>query len=241
MARITRHTGGAGCSRLLSLPMVAAAFLGCHLLAVEARAHVRVPNYSHLDRKMESGNQGAATTARLERPGANDHGSAKLRTGCDASLSAIRLSADATLAAIVLGSPPLRLFEVRLDSGAPTVRLPGGAFHSRRLQPVRRTSFRWSKACPLMVCPVRLYISVGRDGFKHIFWRFAPVDEPAGWFDEEGRRLGMQLLRSRSRAHAFHRRSGRDATTVAYREAAFTMALITSRTSVSRFLRQPTA
>lgn len=59
MARITRHTGSASGSRLLSLPIVAATFFGGNLVAVEARAHVRVPNYSHLERKMESGNQGA--------------------------------------------------------------------------------------------------------------------------------------------------------------------------------------
>ena len=169
--------------------MVAAAFLGCHLLAVEARAHVKVPNYSHLDRKMESGNQGAATTRSLERPGANDHGSAKLRTGCDASFSAIRLSADA---AIVLDAPPLWLSEVKLDS----VRANGAdyrevlsildGFHSTSdVVKVAEGVTADGATCPL-------YISIG-DG-EHIFWRFAPDDEPAGWFDEEGRRLGEAAL-----------------------------------------------
>jgi hypothetical protein len=59
-----RHSRGANISRLLSLPMVAGAFFGCHLLAVEARAHVRVPDYNHLDRKMESGNHGASSATR---------------------------------------------------------------------------------------------------------------------------------------------------------------------------------
>ena len=62
------------------------------------------------------GNQEAAITRSLERPDANDRGSAKLGPGCDALLSAIRLSADATLAAMVLDSSPLRLSDVSLDS-----------------------------------------------------------------------------------------------------------------------------
>jgi murein DD-endopeptidase MepM/ murein hydrolase activator NlpD len=38
------------------------------------------------------------------------------------------------------------------------------------------------------VCP--LYVSIGEGEGKQTFWRFAPQDEPEGWFDETGRRLG---------------------------------------------------
>src|SRR4029077_1327758 len=115
-----------------------------------------------------------------------------LGPGCDASLSAIRLSADATLAAMVLGSPPLRLSEVRLDS----LRANGSdyrevlslldGFHSTSdIVQVAEGVTADGATCPL-------YISIG--GGEKIFWRFAPDDEPAGWFDEEGRRLGEAAL-----------------------------------------------
>ena len=41
-------------------------------------------------------------------------------------------------------------------------------------------------------CP--LYISVSQGGFEQTFWRFAPDDEPEGWFDEGGRRQGDAAL-----------------------------------------------
>jgi murein DD-endopeptidase MepM/ murein hydrolase activator NlpD len=43
-----------------------------------------------------------------------------------------------------------------------------------------------------IACP--LYVSVGNDERKRTFWRFAPQDEPEGWFDEAGRRLGAPLV-----------------------------------------------
>ena len=192
MAKITRHTGSASRSRLLSLPMVATAYFGCHLLAVEARAHVRVPNYSHLERKLESGNQGGPTAPRLERPGANDLGSAKLSPVCDTSLGANHLSVGASIAASVTGAPSLLRSEVRLDS----VRANRADYQEllSLLGSVNGTSDIVQVAEGVtadgVMCP--LYVSVG--GGERIFWRFAPDDEPAGWFDEEGRRLGEAAL-----------------------------------------------
>ena len=171
--------------------MVAGAFFSCHLLAVEARAHVRVPNYSHLDRKMESGNQGASPATRLERPGAKDQGSAKLSPVCDTSVGANHLS-FASLAAGVTGAPSLLLTEIRLDS----VRSNGADYQEvlSLLDGLHGTSVIVQVAEGVtadgVMCP--LYVSVG--GGEKIFWRFAPDDEPAGWFDEEGRRLGEAAL-----------------------------------------------
>jgi murein DD-endopeptidase MepM/ murein hydrolase activator NlpD len=38
-----------------------------------------------------------------------------------------------------------------------------------------------------------VYVSVESDDREQIFWRFAPDDEPEGWFDERGRRLDAAL------------------------------------------------
>jgi murein DD-endopeptidase MepM/ murein hydrolase activator NlpD len=192
MARITRHTGSASGSRLLSLPIVAAAFFGCHLLAVEARAHVRVPNYSYLDRKMESGDQRASSATRLERPGANDQGSAKHSPVCDTWRGANHFSVGASLAASLTGAPSLLLSELRLNS----LRANSADYQEvlsfldgfNGISAIVQVAERVTAAG--VMCP--LYVSVG--GGEQIFWRFAPDDEFAGWFDESGRRLGEAAL-----------------------------------------------
>jgi hypothetical protein len=43
--------------------------------------------------------------------------------------------------------------------------------------------------------PCPLYVSIVAEGVaSQTFWRFAPDDEPEGWFDEDGRRLGAAAL-----------------------------------------------
>lgn len=39
-----------------------------------------------------------------------------------------------------------------------------------------------------------IYASIGEGKAKHSFWWFAPPDEPEGWFDQQGRRLGGAAL-----------------------------------------------
>ena len=168
--------------------MIAAAFFGCHLLAVEARAHVKVPNYSHL----ESGDQGASSATRLERPGANDQGSAKLSSVCGTSRGANQFFVGASPAASLTGAPSLLLSEIRLDA----VRANGADYQEllSLLDCFNGTSAIVQVAEGVtaagVTCP--LYVSIG--GGEQIFWRFAPDDEPAGWFDEDGRRLGEAPL-----------------------------------------------
>ena len=67
-----------------------------------------------------------------------------------------------------------------------------------------------------VMCP--LYVSVG--GGEQIFWRFAPDDEPAGWFDEEGRRLGEAALAQPKPGSRISSHSGCGVTTAVYLEAA---------------------
>jgi hypothetical protein len=82
--RIARDTSSF--RRLLSPRMVAAAsFCMLHFPGV-AMAHVRVPNYTHLGRLMDAGDQGARTATHLRRPGATEQGAAKVRPGCGVRL-----------------------------------------------------------------------------------------------------------------------------------------------------------
>lgn len=188
--------------RLLSPRMVAAAsFCMLHFPGV-AMAHVRVPNYTHLGRPMDAGDQGARTATHLRRPGATEQGAAKVRPGCGVGVGAS--PAGARVAASVLGAPPLLLSEVRLDS---VPRLPSGSSLERANAGAYREVFSLldgfnARSDVVQVaegvtpdgvsCP--LYVSVGSGASKQTFWRYAPDDEPEGWFDEAGRRAGEAAL-----------------------------------------------
>ena len=53
---------------------------------------------------------------------------------------------------------------------------------------------RCSRAAPAMAPPRLLVASLGDGKTKQSFWWFAPLDQPEGWFDEHGRRLGGTAL-----------------------------------------------
>jgi hypothetical protein len=166
--------------RRVSLWLAIASFSVIQLLAAEATARVRTPDYNHLGRKMDAGD--------LEHPGAKQQGAAKPRQICDISFGTTHLSA-----AGMHGAPSLQLSEVRFDS------MPDGAAYREVLsflddvhatsdfvQVVEATTADGAK-CPLSV-------SVVSGSGTQTFWKFAPDDEPAGWFDERGRRLGDPAL-----------------------------------------------
>jgi hypothetical protein len=193
MAIRIRHAGGL--RALVSLPTAATIFCILQFLAVEARAHVRAPKYNHLDRRMEADKQGTGNATRLEHQSAHEQGSAKTNQICGLSFGGNRFPADATLlAASMLGAQRLPLSEVRLDSvraNEPVYRevlpLLDGFIATSAIVLVAEGVAPDGGSCPL-------YISVGSGRFKQTFWRFAPDDEPEGWFDEGGRRLGDATL-----------------------------------------------
>ena len=196
MARGSRHGGVAGCLRgLSSLPAAATVFCLLQFLALEAMAHVRAPaalGYGPADRKMEAGHQGIGSAPRLDGKGANEPGFAKSSQACGLRFDAQRLSADAILAASVLGAPSLS--EVRLDGARATravyrevLSLLDGFNAASDIVLVAEGVTPEGLTCPL-------YVSVERGGSRQTFWRFAPDDQPEGWFDEGGWRLGDAAL-----------------------------------------------
>ena len=178
MARRLRHAGAAG--GILCL---------LQFLALEPMAHVRTPDYSPLGRKMEAGQPGIGSVPR--RDGQEERGFAKPVQACGLSFDAQRLSADAVLVASVLGALPLS--EVRLDS----VRAGAAAYrevlsHLDGFDAPADIVLVTEGVTPEGVsCP--LNVSVGSGASRQTFWRFAPDDEPEGWFDEGGWRLGDAL------------------------------------------------
>jgi murein DD-endopeptidase MepM/ murein hydrolase activator NlpD len=169
---------------------VAAILFVLQFLSVEAMAHVRGFTFNHLDRKMEAGKQGSGNTARLEDQDTNEAGLVKPGRACGLSSGADRLFVDSTFSGSVRGAPALS--KVRLDGTNDEVHREVlslvGSFDavSDIVQVVESVSSD-GVSCPL-------YISVSRGGFEQTFWRFAPDDEPEGWFDEVGRRHGDAAL-----------------------------------------------
>ena len=159
---------------------------GClvNLLAAEAMAHVRTPDFSRLDRKSES----RETTAQPQAP-------AKFAPGCSFASRANRPVSDALLAWSGFAAPAPPISQV----GLPDVPATGSAY---------REMFSLLAASPTLPYVVQVAQGTGPDGAScplavtfsteggapQTFWRFVPDDEPEGWFDSNGRRLGGAAL-----------------------------------------------
>ena len=150
-------------SRLAAVAVCLAQFF-----AIEAEARVKVPDYGHLDRKSEAGKQGEGAGA--DRPNAKQPQSGKPSQACDSAS----------------GAPPWS--EVRLESVARSgelLSLFASVDSSDIVQAAEGVSADGTKCL--------LYVSITSEQGEQTFWRFAPDDEPAGWFDEWGRRLEPAL------------------------------------------------
>ena len=197
--------------RRTSLRLAAASFCLLQFLIVEATAHVRVPDYDRLSRKIEPGN-----------PGATGQGAAKPKHVCDASFGGSDLSVVSFRGAPDSMINDAELLSLLEDEGAtPDI-----------VQVAEGVSVDGT------TCPLFVTLSTSRG--EQTVWRFAPDDEPAGWFNEWGRRLGGAALDEPSRARACHRPSAAALLWPPVRRR-FTMASTTSRVWESRSLRRPTA
>jgi murein DD-endopeptidase MepM/ murein hydrolase activator NlpD len=136
------------------LSRLAAVVICILLTASAAQARVKVPDYSHLNRKMESG-----------KPGSPPSLSVKVDSVSRASLSHDRGK----------DSPYRELLSLLEDLPD----MPDVVSVAERVGEDGVTA------------PV--YVAVERDDREQSFWRFAPDDEPEGWFDERGRRLDAAL------------------------------------------------
>lgn len=149
-------------------------------LSVDAMAHDRGFKFNHLE----------GNAARLEGQDTNESGLVKPGPACGLSFGADRLFVDSAFPGSVRGAPPLS--KIRLDGTNGEVRrkvlslVDSFDAVSDIVQVVESVSPD-GVSCPL-------YISVSRRGFEQTFWRFAPDEEPEGWFDEGGRRHGDAAL-----------------------------------------------
>ena len=163
------------------------------LSAMDAMAHVRTPNYGLLDRNLDGVLPEGGSRSRFDYRGEPKDVPATSGQACGFSRGSDPSSTEAILAAGVFGAPPIS--EVGLQSvrvGAPTTR----EILSLLLEafPSDSDAVRVAQGATPDGAPCPLYVSISAEGaITQTFWRFAPDDEPEGWFDENGRRLGAAL------------------------------------------------
>jgi Peptidase family M23 len=142
--------------------------------AMDAMAHVRTPDFSRLDRNLDRVLPEADSRSRLEHRGEPKDVPVATRQVCGFSRDTSR-------------SP---ISEVGLHS----MRAASEEILSL-LDPTASDVIRVAQGATPDGAPCPLYVSIGAEGVaRQTFWRFAPDDEPEGWFDEDGRRLGAAAL-----------------------------------------------
>ena len=191
----TRKAGSAGrsggCLRL-GLATLAACMLSW---GSEAAAHVRVPDLGHLLRQKEAGRQ-RSLRAPVEDSAAHGAGARIAEQACRRREGNGMLAAFAGFAASPLPDASLAFVAVKLvdisGTGDPSsntaslrhiLSLLDDLNVPHDVVEVAQGTLRDGVACPL-------YVSIGDGDRKQTFWRFAPQDQPEGWFGETGRRLG---------------------------------------------------
>ena len=161
------------------------------LPAVGAMAHVRTPDYSRLDRTL--GGVLQQPESRLEHRADPKDVPAASNNVCAFSRGTSRPPADAILATGVFQAPPI------VEADFFSVSTAGVASEEilsfLEAFPVAAGTIRVAQGATPDGTPCPLYVSISAEGIaKQTFWRFAPNDEPEGWFDEDGRRLGAAAL-----------------------------------------------
>lgn len=178
MTTVARLVDGLGQTSALRLAFAACCLVA--LSAMDAVAHVRTPDYGRFDRNPDAILREHDGRSRFERRGEPKDVPAASGQVCglardtrqstsitEVGLQSVRATGAASQEMLsLLEDFPVASDVVRVAEGA----MPDGA-----------------------PCPI--YVSVGAEGVaRRTFWRFAPDDEPAGWFDEDGRRMGAAAL-----------------------------------------------
>ncbi|MBV8193756.1 MAG: M23 family metallopeptidase [Alphaproteobacteria bacterium] len=200
MLMTTRQAANRG--RPIRLCLAASLVTLSSLLMPAASARVRVPDYGFIDRKMEN-RGGHGLQGPLEHPQADSpkqESPQAMTQACHGWQAANPFAAFAGFAANTRGDASLPFTEVKLLGLAGSSASSGETVSYRQLQSLLDDASAPTNIVEVaegithdgVACP--LYVSVGSDEQKHTFWRFAPQDEPEGWFDEEGRRLGAILV-----------------------------------------------
>jgi hypothetical protein len=161
------------------------------LSAADAAAHVRTPNYGLLDRNLDG--VLPDRDSRLDYRDEPKDAPASFGQACGFSRGTDPSSTEAILAGGVFGAPPIS--EIGLQS------VRAGATSTREILsllleafPADSDAIRVAQGAMPDGAPCPLYVSISAEGAAtQTFWRFAPDDEPEGWFDDNGRRLGAAL------------------------------------------------
>jgi hypothetical protein len=145
--------------------------------AMDAMAHVRTPDFSRLDRNLGSILPEPDNGSRLEHRTEPKDVPAAARQVCGFSRDTSR--------------PPIS------EVGLHDMRAAGAASEEilSFLDPTASDIVRVAQGEMPDGAACLFYVSFGTEGVaRQTFWRFAPDDEPEGWFDEDGRRLGGAAL-----------------------------------------------
>jgi hypothetical protein len=177
MTTVARPVGGVRRAPVLRLSF--AAFCLVSLSALDAMAHVRTPDFSRLDRKLDGFLPEPDSRSRFDYRGEPKDVPAVSGQICGFSR--------------VSDAPPIS--EVSL----PAARTSGAARQEilsvLEIFPAASDAVRVGLGATPDGAPCPLYVSIAAEGAdRQTFWRFAPDDEPEGWFDEDGRRLGAAAL-----------------------------------------------
>ncbi|WP_422001297.1 M23 family metallopeptidase [Reyranella sp.] len=170
-----------------------AAFCVVSVAAIDVSAHVRTPDYGQLGRPIDTVLPAPESAGPLERRAEAKTTPAVSGTGCTFSRGSEGTLGDGLSTAGLFGPPPIAELDLAsaqaagLTSQEMIVALAAVATSFPVIRVAHGTT-RDGVPCPL-------YVSVEtEDGPPRMLWRYTPDDEPEGWFDEDGRRLGGPAL-----------------------------------------------
>ena len=210
MAYTTTRSERADRSRFMQACLAAAAVttFGLAALSLPAVAQVKAPAKSHLKTAPHT----AANPATAPSPTDNqadqlnaqwlkEHSDGTLTTPPTVTADNNTVPVSATLPGAgsrVLVNGSVKLVSAKAAAGF----LPGGQNHSA-LQPLSDAFAGFSMGKPKLEmfegrtadgATHLLYASLGEGKAKRSYWWFMPLDQPEGWFDENGKRLGGTVL-----------------------------------------------
>ena len=148
---------------------------------VDAMAHVRTPDYSRLDRNLGGVLPERDSASRFEHRGEPKDFPAASRQACGFSRDTSRSAAP--------------ISEVGLHGMSAAGSASEEIFSLLEFFPAASDAIRVAQGATPDGAPCPIYVSIVAEGVtRQTFWRFAPDDEPEGWFDEDGRRFGAAAL-----------------------------------------------
>ena len=210
MAYTTTRAERADRSRFMQAFLAAAAVttFGLAALSLPAVAQVKAPAKSHLKaaphQAANPANAPSSTDNQADQLNAQwlkEHSDGALTTPPTVAADSNTVPVSATLpgaGARVLVNGSVKLVSAKAAAGF----LPGGPNNSA-LQPLSDAFAGFSMGKPKLEmfegrtadgATHLLYASLGEGKAKRSYWWFMPLDQPEGWFDENGKRLGGTVL-----------------------------------------------